>query len=60
MADNQIHLLNLLAKKIAREQKHKDKKSIIESFRAAKILTSKGNFTSHYQNLKKAVELSNV
>ena len=55
MEANQIKLLVSLAKKI--KSQRKEKARIIASFQSAKILTRKENFTVHYSNLKKVVEV---
>jgi hypothetical protein len=51
MENNQISLLASLAKKIQSEEKNRTK--ILASLNSAKILTKKGDFTSHYPKLKK-------
>jgi len=48
----QITLLLELAEEI--KSKPRSKEEALKSLVAAKILTKKGNFTSHYPNLKKA------
>ena len=62
MSNSQLKLLTTLAKKIRSEQKDRDKvkdrDKIITTFKSAKILTAKGNFTAHYSNLEKALSTS--
>ncbi|SIT08802.1 hypothetical protein SAMN05421788_103406 [Filimonas lacunae] len=53
MGSNQIKLLLDLAKQI--ESEPRKKAEIVETLTAAKILTPKGKFTSHYSNLRKVV-----
>jgi len=56
METKQIGLLTALAKKIKTERKEIAK--VISSLQSAKILTKRGNFTAHYQTLKKVVTVS--
>ena len=53
MENNQVRLLNSLAKKIEKEKK--DRSQIVSTLQSAKILTKKENFTEHYSNLRKVV-----
>ena len=53
--ENQLKLLNSLAKQIKAEKK--DRKSIVETLRLAKILTKTENFTHNYSNLRKVVHV---
>jgi hypothetical protein len=53
--ENQLKLLNSLAKQIKAEKK--DRKSIVETLKSAKILTKTENFTSNYSNLRKVVHV---
>jgi polysaccharide pyruvyl transferase WcaK-like protein len=53
MNNNQITLLNELAKKIANQRL--TKKAILTSLQSAKIINSKGDFTRQYSNLRKVV-----
>jgi hypothetical protein len=56
MEANQLKLLMRLAKKIKAQKRTKAK--AITSLHSAGILTKTGNFTSHYSNLKKVVEVT--
>ena len=53
--ENQLKLLNSLAKQIKAEKK--DRKSVVETLRLAKILTKTENFTHNYSNLRKVVHV---
>ncbi len=53
MEQKQISLLTALAKKL--KSKKKDKAEVVESLKAARILTKSGNFTGHYSSLKRVV-----
>ena len=53
MEKDQLKLLIQLAKSLKAEKK--DKASALASLHSAKILTKKGNFTSHYSHLEKVV-----
>lgn len=54
METNQVKLLISLAKKIRIQ--NKDKTQAVASLHSAGILTKRGNFTSHYGNLKKVAK----
>lgn len=53
MQKSQVKLLTSIAKEIQGQKK--DRAKIVVTFKSAKILTEKENFTKQYSNLKKVV-----